>query len=332
VKQQMAQHIAVLGAGAWGVALANVAAQNHNSVLLWGRNSTHIEILAQEGENPQKLPGLFLNPTINTTTDLATIRSANIILGVVPAQSMRAVARLVKQFINKGTTFIICAKGLEIGSKKFMSEIVSEELPETKIAVLSGPSFALDVCNGLPTAVTLASSDEDHAQFLCSELSVKNHRLYRSMDVRGVEIGGAAKNVFAIAAGLASGRLLGASAQAALIARSFAELMRLGRRLGAQQETLMGLSGLGDLVLTCGSAQSRNFALGEALGRGITLSEAKKGKLVEGAYTASVLVELALANNIDMPIVNAVNAILTEKMTIEESIETLLMRPLRSEI
>ena len=269
---------------------------------------------------------------MNTTTDLATIRSANIILGVVPAQSMRAVARLVKQFINKGTTFIICAKGLEIGSKKFMSEIVSEELPEAKIAVLSGPSFALDVCNGLPTAVTLASSDEDHAQFLCSELSVKNLRLYRSMDVRGVEIGGAAKNVFAIAAGLASGRLLGASAQAALIARSFAELMRLGRRLGAQQETLMGLSGLGDLVLTCGSAQSRNFALGEALGRGITLSEAKKGKLVEGAYTASVLVELALANNIDMPIVNAVNAILTEKMTIEESIETLLMRPLRSEI
>ena len=328
----MAQHIAVLGAGAWGVALANVAAQNHNSVLLWGRNSTHIEILAQEGENPQKLPGLFLNPTINTTTDLATIRSANIILGVVPAQSMRAVARLVKQFISKGTTFIICAKGLEIGSKKFMSEIVSEELPEAKIAVLSGPSFALDVCNGLPTAVTLASSDEDHAQFLCSELSVKNLRLYRSMDVRGVEIGGAAKNVFAIAAGLASGRLLGASAQAALIARSFAELMRLGRRLGAQQETLMGLSGLGDLVLTCGSAQSRNFALGEALGRGITLSEAKKGKLVEGAYTASVLVELALANNIDMPIVNAVNAILTEQMTIEESIETLLMRPLRSEI
>lgn len=328
----MAQHIAVLGAGAWGVALANVAAQNHNSVLLWGRNSTHIEILAREGENPQKLPGLFLNPTINTTTDLALIRSANIILGVVPAQSMRAVARLVKQFINKGTTFIICAKGLEIGSKKFMSEIVSEELSEAKIAVLSGPSFALDVCNGLPTAVTLASSDEDHAQFLCSELSVKNLRLYRSKDVRGVEIGGAAKNVFAIAAGLASGRLLGASAQAALIARSFAELMRLGRRLGAQQETLMGLSGLGDLVLTCGSAQSRNFALGEALGRGVTLSEAKKGKLVEGAYTASVLVELALANNIDMPIVNAVNAILTEKMTIDASIETLLMRPLRSEI
>lgn len=328
----MAQQIAVLGAGAWGVALANVAAQNHNSVLLWGRNSTHIDILAQEGENPQKLPGLFLNPTIRPSIDLELIKSATIILGVVPAQSMRAVARLVTPFINKGTSFVICAKGLEIGSKKFMSEIISEELPETKIAILSGPSFALDVCNGLPTAVTLASSDEDHAQFLCNELSVKNLRLYRSTDVRGVEIGGAAKNVFAIAAGLAAGRLLGASAQAALIARSFAELMRLGRNLGAQQETLMGLSGLGDLVLTCGSSQSRNFAFGEALGRGLRLPEAQQGKLVEGAYTANVLSELAGAHNIDMPIVNAVNAILSEKMTIDESIETLLMRPLRSEI
>ena len=328
----MAQQIAVLGAGAWGVALANVAAQNHNGVILWGRNSAHIEILTRDGENPQQLPGLFLNPTIRPSIDLSLIKSANIIFGVVPAQSMRAVARLVKPFISKGTTFIICAKGLEIGSKKFMSEIVSEELPEAKIAVLSGPSFALDVCNGLPTAVTLAAFDEGHAHSLCAELSVKNLRLYRSVDVRGVEIGGAAKNVFAIAAGLACGRLLGASAQAALIARSFAELMRLGRHLGAQQETLMGLSGLGDLVLTCGSSQSRNFAMGEALGRGIAVSEAKKGKLVEGAYTAKVLVELALAHNIDMPIVNAVNAILTEKMTIDESIETLLMRPLRSEI
>ena len=182
---------------------------------------------------------------------------------------------------------------------------------------------------GRPLHTSNAELGPDKTAILAS---VKNLRLYRSMDVRGVEIGGAAKNVFAIAAGLASGRLLGASAQAALIARSFAELMRLGRRLGAQQETLMGLSGLGDLVLTCGSAQSRNFALGEALGRGVTLSEAKKGKLVEGAYTASVLVELALANNIDMPIVNAVNAILTETMTIDESIKTLLTRPLRSEI
>lgn len=328
----MAQQIAVLGAGAWGVALANVAAQNHKNVLLWGRNSSHMEILARDGENPQQLPGLFLNPTITPTDNLSLVKSANIILGVVPAQSMRDVARSVKPFIQKEITFVICAKGLEVGSKKFMSEIIAEEMPEAKIAVISGPSFALDVCNGLPTAVTLAACDEDHAYSLCADLSVKNLRLYRSRDVRGVEIGGAAKNVFAIAAGLATGRLLGASAQAALIARSFAELMRLGRHLGAQQETLMGLSGLGDLVLTCGSSQSRNFALGEALGKGIALSEAKKGKLVEGAYTASVLVELAFAHKVDMPIVNAVNAILTEKTTIDEVIETLLMRPLRSEI
>lgn len=324
--------VAVLGAGAWGVALANVAAQGRAHVALWGRDPAHVAALARERENKRHLPGLPLAAAVAPTADLgAALRDAEIVLAVTPAQALRETARAARPFLRERAIFVVCSKGIERDRRKFLSEVAAQELPQARIAVLSGPSFAADVCKGLPTAVTLAAADEELAQRLCEELSTKAFRLYRSTDVRGVEIGGAAKNVLAIAVGMADGRALGASAQAAVIARGFAELTRLGRALGARQETLMGLSGLGDLVLTCGSAQSRNFALGQALGRGEPMQDAARGKLAEGAFTAPVLVELARAQGVEMPIAEAVDAILCARLSVEGAIDALLMRPLKAE-
>jgi glycerol-3-phosphate dehydrogenase (NAD(P)+) len=323
--------IAVLGAGAWGVALANVAAQGRDRVPLWAHDPAHAAALARDRENRRHLPGLPLAAAVEPTSDLSCLRGARIVLAVVPAQALRAVARAASSCLEEGAAFVICAKGIERAQRKFMSEVVAEEAPRARPAVLSGPSFAADVCRGLPTAVTLAAPDEALAQGLCEALSTKTFRLYRSTDVLGVEIGGAAKNVFAIAAGMAHGRALGASAQAALIARSFAELTRLGRALGARSETLMGLSGLGDLVLTCGSAQSRNFAFGQALGQGVSVKDAAGGKLTEGAFTAQVLVEMARAAGVEMPIAEAVDAILSSRLSVDGAIDALLMRPLKAE-
>ncbi|PPD42486.1 MAG: glycerol-3-phosphate dehydrogenase [Methylocystis sp.] len=324
-------HLAVLGAGAWGTALANVAAQGRERVPLWGHDAAHAAALAQDRENKRHLAGLPLPAAVAPTSDLSCMRDARIVLAVVPAQALRDVARAVRPHLKDGAAFVICAKGIERDTRNFMSEVVARELPQAQPAVLSGPSFAMDVCKGLPTAVTLAAQDETLAQRLCEEISTRTFRLYRSTDLLGVEIGGAAKNVFAIAAGMSSGRGLGASAQAALIARSFAELSRLGRALGARSETLMGLSGLGDLVLTCGSAQSRNFAFGQALGQGAAVKDASGGKLTEGAFTAHVLLEMARAAGVEMPIVEAVDAILSSRLSVDAAIEALLMRPLKAE-
>jgi glycerol-3-phosphate dehydrogenase (NAD(P)+) len=323
--------VAVLGAGAWGVALANVTAQGREQVALWARDPQHVEALARDRENRRHLPGLPLDPAVRPTADMSCLRDAKIVLAVAPAQSMREVIQKARPHLAADATFVVCAKGIERGDHKFMSELVAEEAPEVHVAVLSGPSFAADVCRGLPTAVTLAARDDSLAQRLCEQLSARRFRLYRTTDVRGVEIGGAAKNVLAIAAGMAAGRNLGASAQAALIARGFAELTRLGRALGARQETMMGLSGLGDLVLTCGSSQSRNFSLGQGLGAGKTLEQAMDGKLAEGAFTARVLVEMAQALGVDMPISQSVDAIIAGHISVDEAIEALLMRPLRAE-
>jgi len=324
--------VAVLGAGAWGVALANAAALAGNDVILWGHNPEHIAQIARDRENRRHLPGLPLAARVTPGADLAAISEARVVLGVTPAQTMRETARRARPFIAPDAVFVVCAKGIERGAHKFMTRVVAEELPEHEIAVLSGPSFAADVCRGLPTAVTLAARDEEIARLLCETLSTRSFRLYRSTDVRGVEIGGAAKNVLAIACGLAAGRGLGASAVAALIARGFAEMTRLALALGARQETLMGLSGLGDLALTCGSAQSRNFALGAALGRGEGVGEAAHGKLAEGAFTASALVDMAREAGVEMPIAEAVDAILSGRVTVDEAIEALLVRPLRAEV
>ncbi len=324
--------IAVLGAGAWGTALANLAAHDGTKVVLWGRDPEQIDAMAAARVNTRHLPGIALAPSLEVTANLSAIDGADLILAAVPAQALRGVSELGRPHIAAGVPVIICAKGIERTSGLFLSDVLAETLPDNPAAVLSGPGFAQDVGKGLPTAITLAAKDGALAERLGQRLAVPSVRFYHSTDVRGVEIGGAAKNVLAIAVGIAAGRGLGASACAALIARGFAELTRFGAAFGAEPGTLMGLSGLGDLVLTCGSAQSRNYAFGLALGRGTPMDQAiAAAGLVEGAYTCPVLVALAQSKGIDMPIADAVDAVLTQKLSIDAAIEALLARPAKPE-
>ncbi|HMK89281.1 MAG TPA: NAD(P)H-dependent glycerol-3-phosphate dehydrogenase [Methylocystis sp.] len=323
--------VMVLGAGAWGTALANVAADGRTRVPLYGRDPAQVEALARDRENRRRLPNAPLAPPVAPTGDLGELREIDIALGTAPAQAMRDLVRHARPYLRSGAVFVICAKGIERETHKFLSEVVAEEAPQVEVAALSGPGFALDVCRGLPTAVTIAHAEPERARALAQELSTKSFRLYHSTDLRGVEIGGAAKNVLAIASGMAAGRELGASAAAALVARGFAELSRLGAALGARPETLMGLSGLGDLVLTCSSSQSRNFALGQALGRGEPVAQAGRGKLAEGAFTAAALVDIAREHGVEMPIAEAVNAILAGRIGVDDAIAALMTRPLRAE-
>jgi glycerol-3-phosphate dehydrogenase (NAD(P)+) len=324
-------HIAVLGAGAWGSALANLAAQAGRSVTLWARDPAKAAAMAASRDNP-RLPGTRLDDRIKVTAMLADAVRADALLLVVPAQELRTVARQLASLVAAGTPVIACAKGIERGSRQFMTEVIAESVPGAAPAILSGPSFAADVARGLPTAVTLAARDEATAAALAQALGSSNFRPYHSTDIRGVEIGGAAKNVLAIAAGIVAGCGLGASAAAALTTRGFAELFRFGKAFGARPETLTGLAGLGDLILTCSSPQSRNFSLGVALGQGRSPGEASAGhKLAEGIATAPVLVEMAAERGIDMPIAAAVAAVLAGELSIDAATESLLTRPFRAE-
>jgi len=319
--------VAVVGAGAWGTALAGVAARAGRTVLLCARSADAATGIAATRINP-KLPALKLDAKVEVTNDLALAARADVVLVATPAQDLRAAAAAIAPHLSAATPLVACAKGIEQGSGKFMTEVIAEAAPQARPAILSGPSFAEDVARGLPTAVTLAAKDAALAGDLVKALGSATFRPYHSSDVRGVEIGGAAKNVLAIAVGIASGRNLGASAQAALTTRGFSELARFGRALGARAETLVGLSGLGDLILTCASAQSRNFALGLALGRG---APKPAGMLAEGEFTAPVLVQLAASHHIDMPVSNAVADILRGAITIDAAIEGLLARPFKAE-
>ena len=319
--------VAVIGAGAWGTALAGVAARAGRDVVLYARNADHAAQMKMSHANP-RLPGVQLDARIEITNRIAAAAGAKIILVATPAQNLREAVTMLAPHLKQATPVIAAAKGIERGTHKFMTEVIAEAAPEATPAILSGPSFAADVARGLPTAVTLATRDETLASALVQALGSSTFRPYHTTDVRGVEIGGAAKNVLAIAAGIVEGRKLGASALAALTTRGFSELARLGRACGARAETLAGLSGLGDLILSCSSLQSRNFALGIALGRG---EPAPPGKLAEGAFTAPVLIELAASQNVDMPVSNAVAAILSGKVTIDAAIEGLLTRPFKAE-
>jgi glycerol-3-phosphate dehydrogenase (NAD(P)+) len=295
------RRISVLGAGAWGSALADAAARTGRAVTLHGRNAE------------------------------AKAAAADAILLVVPTQALRGLMQTLAPALRDGIPLLACSKGIERESGKFVTEIIAECAPRVRPAILSGPGFAADVARGLPTAVTLAASDERLAAGLAGALRSSAFRVYHSTDVRGVEIGGAAKNVLAIAAGIVIGRRLGASAQAATITRGFAELIRFGQAYGARMETLTGLSGLGDLVLTCTSPQSRNYSLGLALGEGQSLAAASAGKLVEGIFTASALVRMARDKNISVPIAEAVDDILSARVNIDEAIARLLSRPTGAE-
>lgn len=319
--------ISVVGAGAWGTALAAVAARAGRQVTLYARDTGRAAAIAATRENP-RLPGVRLDAGIAVTHELKQATHADIILIATPAQHLREAVHVLAPYLAAGMPLIACAKGIERGTHKFMTEVIAEAAPTSRPAILSGPSFADDVARGLPTAVTLAANDEALANQLVQALGSPTFRPYHTTDVRGVEIGGAAKNVLAIAAGIVVGRNLGASAQAALTTRGFAELARFGRALGARGETLVGLSGLGDLILTCSSPQSRNFALGLALGRG---QQPATGKLAEGEFTAPVLVELAALQNVDMPVSKAVAAILSGAVTIDAAIDGLLSRPFKAE-
>ena len=328
----MKHHVAVIGAGAWGTALANAAALAGQTVTLWGRDYAHIREMQKSRRNERRLPGVVLHPEVHPEPDLTqALHKADALLLVVPAQQTIAMVTLLQPQLPVALPIILCAKGLDRATGRFLSDLISNRLNGHPVMILSGPSFAEDVGQGLPTAVVLACQNPNLARDWAHYLSSPRFRLYHSSDLRGVEIGGAAKNVLAVAAGIVAGRGLGESARAALTARGFAELSRFAEAWGGSAETLMGLSGLGDLVLTSGSAKSRNFAFGEALGRGVPLDEAMDGKLAEGAFTAPVLVAMAREKNIEMPIAEAVEAVLSGQETIDAMIELLMTRPIRAE-
>lgn len=326
-KVEMAHTVAVIGAGAWGTALALVCLRARRKVVLYARDRARAAEIAMRRENP-RLPGVFLPPEILITHDIAQAAASDIVLVATPSQHLRGAVTDLVPHLKTATPVIACAKGIEHGSHLFMTEVIAEVAPEAVAAILSGPGFAEDVARGLPTAVTLAARELKLAGELAQALGSPTFRPYSTSDVRGVEIGGAAKNVLAIAAGIVVGRSLGASAQAALTTRGFFELARFGRASGARRETLVGLSGLGDLILTCSGPQSRNFSLGLALGRG---EAPAPGTLAEGALTAPVLVELAQSRNVDMPVSSAVAAILCGAITIDAAIFGLLARPFKAE-
>jgi len=326
------ERIAVVGAGAWGTALANVAARAGRSVTLAARDETSAQAIAASRMSP-RLPGIRIEEKVDIVPAGApSLRAQDAILLAVPAQALRAAAlRLAPELAAEKIPVIACAKGIERDSHRFMTEIIADCIPAALPGILSGPSFAAEVAQHRPTAVTLAAHDETIAAGLARALGSASFRPYHSVDVRGVEIGGAAKNVLAIAAGIVTGRGLGASAAAALTTRGFAELFRFGKAFGAQPETLTGLSGLGDLILSCSSRQSRNFSLGIALGAGASPEQASAGMLAEGQFTAAALVDMADQGAIDMPIATAVAAILDGRLSVDAAIENLLTRPLRAE-
>jgi glycerol-3-phosphate dehydrogenase (NAD(P)+) len=326
------ERIAIVGTGAWGTALANALARAGRRVTLAGRDQTSADAMARSRAS-QRLPGHPIDARVAVAATGAAVLSAqDVILLAVPSQHLRDAAGRVAPMLGAGIPVIACAKGIERGTHMFMTQVIAECAPAAVPAILSGPSFAEEVARGLPAAVTLAAGDEAMAAALARALGSATFRPYHSTDVRGVEIGGAAKNVLAIAAGIVAGRGLGASAAAALTTRGFAELFRFGRALGARPETLTGLSGLGDLILTCSSVQSRNFSLGIALGQGHSPAQAQAATgLAEGAFTAVALVELARQAGVEMPIATAVAAILDGALGVSDAIENLLTRPLRAE-
>lgn len=323
----------VIGAGAWGTALAQVAGWAGLDVLLQAREPEVVESLRARRINELFLPGVVLDSRVSVTADLADLAGCDLILAVAPAQHMRSTLTAFAPHHRPGVPVILCSKGIERGSLKLMTEVLAETIPDAPAAVLSGPSFAAEVARGLPSAVTLACADQALGEALMETLSAPAFRPYLAGDLIGAEVGGAIKNVLAIACGISEGRGLGRSAHAALITRGFAEMTRMGVALGGQAETVAGLCGLGDLVLTCSSPQSRNMSLGLALGQGQTVEQALAGKrsVAEGYESAPAVRELAAKTGVDMPISLAVADVLAGETTVQGMIDALLSRPLKAE-
>ena len=325
----MIQRIGVIGGGAWGTALAQVCADG-GETLLWAREPEVVESINRRHVNDAFLPGILLNQAIRATGELHELNDCDALLVVTPAQHMRTVLAVLPL---TGKPLLLCAKGIEEKSGKLMHEVARDEQPGSPCAILSGPTFADEVAAGLPTALTLAADDAALGEALCARLARPTFRPYLSNDIAGTQIGGAVKNVLAIACGVVEGRGFGQNARAALISRGFAEMTRFGLAKGARAETLAGLSGLGDLVLTCSSASSRNFSLGKGLGEGWKAAEllADRKTVAEGAFTAPVLKRCAEAVGVDMPIVEAVCLLLEDGASVDDVVGGLLARPLRSE-
>jgi glycerol-3-phosphate dehydrogenase (NAD(P)+) len=328
------QSVGIVGAGAWGTALAITSRRAGRDVLVWAYEPQTLSDINQNHRNETYLPGVALDPAIEATGRLNEVANCDLLLIVTPAQHVREIAEELAPYLKPSQPLVICSKGIEQTTGKLISQVLAEIVPECEVSVLSGPSFAAEVARGLPAAVTLATAEEAQGRALSYALSHLPFRCYWSDDVIGAEIGGAVKNVYAIAAGIVAGKQFGASAHAALVTRGFAEMVRFGAALGARPETLTGLSGLGDLVLTCGSPQSRNMTLGIELGQGKSLKQAlgNRPTVTEGVYTASALVEMAAARDIDMPIAQAVHAVISGQATVDEAIGALLARPLRAEL
>lgn len=319
--------VGTIGAGAFGTAVACALAAGGNDVTLWGRDADHIASIAKQGKNSRYLPDTVLPRNLNVSSQLHVALDSEIVLLVVPAQHLRSVLKL-KAFQTCTAPLVLCAKGIEQDTGFLQTEIADQILPNAKLAVITGPSFAAEIAEGKPTALTLATADHTLGTKLQSALSTQSLRLYLSDDPIGAQLGGALKNVLAIACGVVSGAGLGESARAALMTRGFVEVTQLARALGAQTSTLAGLSGFGDLVLTCTSSQSRNFDFGSNLGRS---GEFGTGKTVEGIATARATVDLAAKHGIEMPIARVVADVLEKKKTIPNALEALMSRPLRSE-
>ncbi len=319
----------VIGAGAWGTALAQLLASDGQHVALWALEPDVVDAINRAHENPLYLPNIPLSPSVQATGDMAELAACDLLLVVSPAQHLRSVVAQAPA----GVPLVLCSKGIEAGTSLLMSEVAQQAQPDSPIAVLSGPTFAHEVAKGLPTAITLACEDKELGQRLAARIARSSFRPYLSDDVIGAEIGGAVKNVLAIACGVAEGAGLGLNARAALISRGFAEMTRFGLARGARAETLGGLSGLGDLVLTCSSTNSRNFSLGKGLGEGASAADllANRRTVAEGAHTAPVLRDAARAAGVEMPVVEAVCALLADAAPLNQVIDALLARPLRPE-
>jgi len=322
--------LGVIGGGAWGTALAQVASTGGRETLLWALEPEVIEAINARRENPIFLAGVSLNPAIRATTDLSELDACDAWLAVTPAQHTRSVLERAR---DCDKPLVLCSKGIEEKSGQLLHKVAKEVCPGAQVAVLSGPTFAHEVAKGLPTAVTLAAEDVTLAEQLRDRIKQPTFRIYVSNDVAGAEIGGAVKNVLAIACGVVEGKGLGQNARAALIGRGFAEMTRFGLAFGARRETLTGLSGLGDLVLTCSSTSSRNYSLGKGIGEGRSAAEllSDRKTVAEGAFTAPVLARLAREKGIDMPIVEAVDALIAGRANVDEVLGALLSRPSKSE-
>jgi glycerol-3-phosphate dehydrogenase (NAD(P)+) len=325
--------VGIIGAGAWGTALAQVISAAGRDVTLWARESDLVSYMQTHHENNQFLPDIKIDPSIQVTESISEVTNCDIILVVVPAQHLRATLKSIKSSLRKGQPLLICSKGVEIETGLLMSQIAEQEVPNAPIGILTGPTFATEMAKGLPSAMTLAYIDTEQATAIMDALSSRNLRLYHSKDIIGAQLGGAIKNVVAIACGAVHGLGLGENARAALMTRGIAEIGRLASSMGAKKETLMGMCGFGDLVLTCSSMQSRNFSLGSDLGKGRSLEDimAERNAVTEGVHTSQALMVMAKNHAVEMPIAEAVYKCLNEDMPIRDAVNHMLQRPLRSQ-